>query len=122
MQFLNGCKANIDIVDIDPFKILNRRNAQTAIADIDFLIEKIFDRCRIKKIVFCLFDDVGGIYKEQEVAITLLIKIKDQPRHDECFTASGCHVEQEMQGICFAFVIGFVTTEEARKGFDLIIA
>lgn len=44
--------------------------------------------------MLCLFDDVGGIDKEEKVAIALLVEVENKSRHDEGFAAAGCHVEE----------------------------
>ena len=75
MQFLNRGETDVDVVGIRSLEILHRRYAHAAIADDKFLVEKIFDGGGIEKVVFGLFNDVGGIDKEQEVTIALLVEI-----------------------------------------------
>ena len=75
VEFLNRRKADVDVGGIDRFKVLHWRNPHAAIANDKFLVEQIFDGSRVEKVVFGLFDDVGGIDKEQEVAIPLLVEI-----------------------------------------------
>lgn len=53
-------------------------------------------------------------------AIALLIKLENQPRHDERLAAPCCHIEQEVQGIGFPGEVVLVAVDEARKGFYLI--
>ena len=75
VQFLDRGEADVDVVGIRAFKIIHRRYAHAAVADDKFLIEKIFDGGGVEKIIFRFFYDIGGIDKEQEVAIALLVEI-----------------------------------------------
>lgn len=70
VEFLNRREADVDAAGIDAFKVLYWRNAHAAVANHHFLIEKIFDGGGIEEVVFGLFDDVGGVDKEQEVAVS----------------------------------------------------
>lgn len=122
MEFLDGCKTDVDVVWVNAFKIINRGNVHAAVSDVDVRIEKIFDGIGIEEVVFGLFDDVRGIDEEQEISIVLFVQVKNQPCHDERFAASRRHVEQEMQGRDFAWIIVLIAMEKARKGFNLIAA
>ena len=121
VEFLNRGEADVDVTWIDRFKVLHRRNAHGAIGDVNVLIEQVFDAGGIEEVIFGLFYNVGGVEKEQKIAIPLLPEIQDQARHDERLAASGCHVEQKMQRIGFAWEVVLIAVEKARKGFCLIM-
>jgi len=79
VQFLNGGEADVNVAGIDRFKVLNGGDAHAAIPDMNVRIEQILDAGGVEEVIFGLFDDVGGIDKEQEIAIALLVEIEDQP-------------------------------------------
>ena len=64
--------------------------------NMDVFTEKVFCGARVEEVVLCFLNDIGGIDEKKEVAVTLLIEVKNQSRHDERFTATGCHVEQQV--------------------------
>lgn len=51
-------KADVDVAGVDRFKVLNRRDTHAVASDVNVLIEQVFDAGGIKKVIFCLFDDV----------------------------------------------------------------
>ena len=121
MQLLDGGEADIDVVFVDAFKIGNRRHGDANRSKVDGLVKQVFGGQGIEEIVLCLFDDVGGVDEEEEVSIAFFVEVENQARHDEGFAASGCHIEQEMEGRLFAFGKFVVETqEEPREGFVLI--
>jgi len=75
VEFLNRGEADVDVAGIDAFKVLHGRDAHAAIGNVNVVIEKIFDAGEIEEVIFGLFDNVGGVDKEQEVAVALFVKI-----------------------------------------------
>jgi len=122
VEFLNGGKADVDVAGIDRFKVFDGGDAHTTISDMNVRIEQVLNAGGVEKVIFGFFDDVGGIDKEQEIAVVLLVEIEDQPRHDERLAAPCRHVEKKVQGTGFAREVIFVAMKKAGKGFDLVRA
>ena len=59
----------------------------------DVFSEKVFCGTRVAEVILRLLNDIGGIDEKEEVAVTLLVEVEDQTRHDESLTAAGRHVE-----------------------------
>ena len=122
VEFLDGRETDVDVVVVDTLKVSNRCHGNLIAADMDGVVEKVFGGVGIEKVVLCLFDDVGGIDEEEEVAITLLVEVENQTCHDEGFAAAGCHVEEKMQGMFFSRKAIVQTVKEACKCLSLVWA
>lgn len=86
----------------------------------NLVIEQIFCRRSIKEVHLRLFYDIRQVYKEQEVPVSLLIKIEHKPGHNQCLSATGRHMEQDLRRILAQ--IPFKIGNEILEGFFLIRA
>jgi hypothetical protein len=73
VKLLNGGETNIDVVWIGAVKIGYSGHLNPPIINCDDIIEQVLDGSGVKKIVFCLFDNIEGIDEENEITVTLLI-------------------------------------------------
>ena len=94
VEFLDGGETDIYVVFVGAFEVGDLRHRNLVATEADGFVEEVFGRERIEEIVLCLFDDVGGIDEEKEVATALFVEVENQTRHDKGFAAAGCHVEE----------------------------
>ena len=85
-------EADIDVVFVDPIKIVHLRHVDRLPFKTDILTEKVF-AARVEEVVHCLFNDIGSVDEKEEVAVAFLIEVEDQTCHDKRFATTGCHVE-----------------------------
>ena len=97
MQRLRGGEADVDGVFVRSLEIAHLADGHGLAADAQLLREQVLAGRGIQKIVLRLFDDVRQVHKKQEVAVSHLIEIQHQPRHDERFAGAGRHVKQRLR-------------------------
>ena len=120
VQLLNRSEADVDVVRVDALKVLDGRNAHVAVADEDVRFEKKLGQLRIQEVVLRLLDDVRRIDEEQEIPVTLLIQVENQPRHDKRLAAARRHVEKQMARAFLKGEILFEIANEPLKGIFLV--
>ncbi len=120
MQFLDRCETDVDGLLVDSLEIFDFCDFNMFSLKIDILAEKVFCGARVEEVILGFFDDVGRIDEKEEVAVAFLIEIEDQARHDERFTATCRHIEQQMYRFFFTREVVIEVVNKTRESVFLV--